>query len=75
MPATTVSARPAGLRLAAHRRLPANTMATVTLTIGIVKPPAELVTWPTTHIEKAPTSEPNALNVPAAVETWALETS
>src|ERR1035437_9157180 len=56
-------------------RMAASTSGTVTLTIGIVKSPAEFVTRPTAHIEKAPTSEPNPLSVPAAVETFALETS
>src|SRR5580658_4815200 len=74
MPAT-VCGGPIGRRLAAQPPTAASAMATVTLTIGIVKSPAELVTRPTAHIAKAPTSEPNPLSVPAAVETFALETS
>jgi hypothetical protein len=50
-------------------------MAHVTDIIGIVKSPAEFVTRPTAHMAKAPNSEPNALSVPAALETWVLETS
>src|SRR5580658_2642791 len=74
MPAT-VSGGPIVRRLAAQPPTAASAMATVTLTIGIVKSPAELVTRPTAHIAKAPTNEPNPLSVPAAVETFAVETS
>ena len=72
---TRVCGWPIGRRLAAQPPIAASTIATLTLTIGIVKSPAELVTRPTAHIVKAPTSEPNPLSVPAAVETFALETS
>ena len=42
-------------------------IATATLTMGIAKLPVRWVINPTAHIERAPTSEPNALSVPAAV--------
>src|SRR5207249_10963025 len=47
----------------------------LTVALGLVKPPMDTVTLPTDHMARAPTREPSPLSVPAAVETWVLESS
>jgi hypothetical protein len=55
-------------RLAAHPPIADTAIATATLTMGMVKLPVRWVILPTAHMASAPTSDPNALRVPAAVE-------
>src|SRR5688572_18798691 len=61
--------------VADHPATAASRAATATAAIGATKLPVCLVTRPTAHMAGAPANDPLPPSSPAAVDTWAAETS